>query len=229
MHESVTVRQTGTTSCSKSVASRGLIFVCLFAISAGTLSVLSRTQEMIQVVKIISQYRVHAKLVFVPVQFERSPSCILKSSCALAPTECGLRGCVQIRWYEQGVPSLSASFKTPTTDVKDALRSHWKLPVDAARDSRTRETVSQHGPPDTGHSSCKKTSVASGLLELECGRSGHILCAVVSKKFSGGNQSANLLPVFWLRSMVSDGCSHHSRLLLVFARSVASSNDFTHQ
>ena len=140
----------------------------------------------------------------------------------MAPTECGLRACVQIRWDEQGFPSLSASFKTPTTDVQDASRSHWKLPVDAAkRLANQRDCVSAR-PPDNGHISCKKTSVANELLQLECGRSGNILCAVVSKKFSGGNQRPNLLTVFWLRSMVSDGCSHHSRLLLVFARSVAS-------
>ena len=51
------------------------------------------TSWKIEVGKIILQglvqYSVHAKLVFVSVQFERSPSRVSKSTCAMAPTECG--------------------------------------------------------------------------------------------------------------------------------------------
>ena len=50
-------------------------------------------EDTVEVVKIIPwgrvQYRVHAKLVFMSVQSEWSPSYISKSTCKLSPTDCG--------------------------------------------------------------------------------------------------------------------------------------------
>ena len=87
------------------------------------------------------------------------------------------------------------------------------FPLMLRRDSRTGETVSQHVPPDNGHTSCKKASRCQRVVSAGMPSLWKHSCAVVSNDVSGGNQSANLLTVFWLRSMVSDGCSHGRRSL----------------
>ena len=95
----------------------------------------------------------------------------------------GFRGCL-CRVRHQ--PHVSKTHHGPTGNFLLALR----------RDSRTRETESQHVRPDTGHTSCTKASRCQRVVKAGMRSLWKHPCAMVSNNFSGGNRSTNLLTVF---------------------------------
>ena len=177
------------------------------------------------------QHSVHAKLVFVPVQYERNPSCILKSTCARLRRNAVSAGASRSGGMSMDSRVCLHRLRHQPHTSKMHHGHTGNFPLTLRRDSRTRETVSQHVPPDTGHTSCKKVSRCQRVVTAGMRSLWKHPCAVVSNNFSGGNQSANLLPVFWLRSMVPDGCSHLCRLLLGSHRRrwLRGSQDLSHQ
>ena len=131
-----------------------------------------------------------------------------------------LRGACRAAGMSKDFRWLSATCEAQTTNVKRGLRSRCEETRDPAR-------LSQHVPPDTGHTFCKRHHVAVQCVSSHChmawtptGRYPHLMsshhfiasqasccswnavalgtsCRRGLKEFSGGNHNSILLSVFF--------------------------------